>query len=264
MPRFACDPHTHTIWSRHAYSTVEENVRAAANRGLELIGITEHYAALVHPTLDIRDFQYFLNFEVWPETWHGVRLLHGAEADIVDVEGHLFGWDTAITRGLTGARVRREQTLKECVFEGCDYVIASIHNKDFTLDESIVANTQMYLNALADPKVLMLGHIGRSGVEFDFDEVIKAARDCGKLIEINEHSHHGHLKGDSVARCRTIAERCAELGCMVAVSSDAHISCAVGDFTSVEALLDEIHFPEELVVTRDSETFLNVVKSVVV
>ena len=30
-----CDTHTHTIFSRHAYSTIEECVRAAAERGLE-------------------------------------------------------------------------------------------------------------------------------------------------------------------------------------------------------------------------------------
>ena len=256
MLRFACDIHTHTLWSRHAYSTVEENVRAAAEAGLELIGITEHYSEMLHPGNDIRDFQYFLNFEVWPEVWHGVRLMYGAEADIVDTEGHLFGWDVPVTRGLTGAAVKEEKSLKETVFERCQYVIASIHNKDFTRDAGVVANTQMYINALADPKVIMLGHIGRSGVEIDFDEVICAARDMGKLIEINEHSFHGHLKADSVERCRIVAEKCAEHGCKVAVSTDAHISCDVGVFDSARAMLEEIDFPEELVVTRSAESFL--------
>ena len=36
MDRIKCDTHTHTLYSRHAYSTIEENVRAAAERGLEL------------------------------------------------------------------------------------------------------------------------------------------------------------------------------------------------------------------------------------
>ena len=30
MVRISCDVHTHTLASRHAYSTIEENVRAAA------------------------------------------------------------------------------------------------------------------------------------------------------------------------------------------------------------------------------------------
>ena len=32
------DVHTHTLYSRHAYSTIEENVRAAAEAGLEILG----------------------------------------------------------------------------------------------------------------------------------------------------------------------------------------------------------------------------------
>ena len=36
------DVHTHTIASGHAYNTIYEMARAAAEKGLELLGITEH------------------------------------------------------------------------------------------------------------------------------------------------------------------------------------------------------------------------------
>ena len=36
------DVHTHTIVSGHAYSTMQEMAQEAANRGIELLGITEH------------------------------------------------------------------------------------------------------------------------------------------------------------------------------------------------------------------------------
>ena len=42
----------------------------------------------------------------------------------------------------------------------------------------------MYLNVLAQPKVFVLGHVGRAGVPFDLDTVLTAARDSHKLIEI--------------------------------------------------------------------------------
>ena len=44
----------------------------------------------------------------------------------------------------------------------------------------------MYLNVLAEPKVFILGHVGRSGCRSDVDAVLTAARDAHKLIEINE------------------------------------------------------------------------------
>ena len=40
MIRISCDVHTHTLASRHAYSTIEENVRAAADQNFELLGST--------------------------------------------------------------------------------------------------------------------------------------------------------------------------------------------------------------------------------
>ena len=41
-----CDVHTHTVASRHAYSTVEENVRAASERGVDLLGVTDHFSCM--------------------------------------------------------------------------------------------------------------------------------------------------------------------------------------------------------------------------
>lgn len=37
------DLHTHTIFSKHAYSTVTENIEVAKQKGLKYLGITDHY-----------------------------------------------------------------------------------------------------------------------------------------------------------------------------------------------------------------------------
>ncbi len=39
---FPLDLHTHTLVSGHAYGTVREMAQAAAQRGMALLGITEH------------------------------------------------------------------------------------------------------------------------------------------------------------------------------------------------------------------------------
>ena len=36
------DVHTHTVASGHAFSTLQEMVRTAADKGLQILGITEH------------------------------------------------------------------------------------------------------------------------------------------------------------------------------------------------------------------------------
>lgn len=261
MLAITCDVHTHTIFSRHAYSTVEENVRAAAERGFELLGVTDHYSSMLYDEQTFRNFANFINVSVWPREWHGVRLLRGCEADIVDLDGNLFGYDIVYSELITGTPMRHEHTLKDIVFGYCDYVIASIHNREFTRNATSVQNTQMYIRALEDPKVLILGHIGRSGVKFELDPVIEAARDMGKLIEINETSLMGDKRVRSIGPCTRVAERCAELGCMVSYGSDAHISADVGKTEHTLELLQSIDFPPELMACRDAETFLGVARA---
>lgn len=269
VPRapFGCDIHTHTAFSRHAYSTIGECVAAAKAAGLELIGSTDHYSAMisavpVETPSYLRDYQHFINFDVWPRVWDGVRVMRGAEADIVDLDGSLFGWDVVLGEGITGRPFSSERTLKEVVWHKLDYVIVSIHDEAFTREATLAQTTNMYVRALEDPKVIALGHPGRAGVPFDIDTVLLAAKELGKLIEINEHSFAAHYGRKRHKTCRRIAERCAELGVMVSVATDAHIACDVGRFDASYALLEEIHFPQELVATRNAATFLDVLERV--
>ena len=260
MLRNLCDTHTHTLYSRHAYSTIRENVLAARDAGLELLGCTEHFSDMLHPgaTLthaDVRDFQYFDNFAAWPEVWEGVRVLHGCEVDIRGLDGQLYGDHIMVTGDIVGRAMRNPKTLAERVFSHCDYVVASVHLDDFAKGATIAQGTEMYLSVLHRDKVLTLGHTGRSGVRYDLGEVIGEAARLHKLIEINEHSIESR-PGKTTDTCRAIAEKCAELGCQIAVNTDAHICTQVGDFHAVLAMLEEIDFPQELIATRSADAFL--------
>lgn len=259
---YACDIHTHTLFSRHAYSTIGECVAAAKAAGLELLGSTDHYSAMISaasPTNPayLRDYQHFINFEVWPREWDGIYVMRGVEADIVDLDGHLFGWDVALREGITGRAFDSESSLQEQVWRDIDYAIASIHDQTFAAGATLAQTTSMYVRALEDPKVLALGHPGRAGVPFDIDTVLAAAKDLGKLIEINEHSFVPQYGQKRQSVCRRIAERCAELGVMISVATDAHIACDVGRFSATHALLEEIRFPQELIATRGKAAFMD-------
>lgn len=262
MLHFACDTHTHTIFSRHAYSTVEENVRAAAEQRFELIGITDHFSPMIHGVgpdgACMREFQEFINLRMWPREWYGVHVMHGCEADIVDLGGHLFGWNVPVTYHLSVPAESPYVALQDQVFLQCDYVIASIHEHSWATGATREQVTQMYLQVLERPKVLILGHPGRSGLDFDELAVAEAARDKGKLIEINEASLYG--RNHAHERCTEIARACARVGCMVSTASDAHISYDVARLDRSRALLEAIDFPESLVATRSAETFLGVWK----
>lgn len=251
-----CDTHTHSLYSRHAYSTVEENVREAAEQGLELLAVTDHFSDMLYPEVHIKHFQYLFNQATLPESWHGVRLLHGCEADIVDLDGHLFGHHIPVTENIVGMKYKKIQNLDEFICSRMDFVIASVHGKAFAQEATLAQTTDMYIKAMEHKRVLILGHIGRSGVPFEMDPVLLAAKENHKLIELNEHSFHKNYP-EAARRCRAIALRCAELEVPVSVASDAHISCHIGRFDQVSQMLEEIHFPQELIASRDKEAFLN-------
>ena len=254
MIKIKTDTHTHTLASGHAYSTIEENLRAGKEQGLELVGITDHFSSFFVPSTDFACFGFFINKKALPEVWHGVRLLFGAEVDIIDLKGNLFGHDLYIPYpNKNGVKL----TYEEGILNRLDYLIASVHYKDFATNSTVVENTELYIKALEHENVKILGHIGRSGLEFDIDEVVKAAKSLNKMIEINEASF-GH--GETVReRCLKVALACAKYGTKIAVNSDAHSSFEIGKYPNTENFLDEIDFPVELIGNRDADSFLSMI-----
>ena len=74
------------------------------------------------------------------------------------------------------------------ILERFDYVVASIHSKFKMTEEEA---TKRVIRALKNPHVTMLGHptgrllLEREGYPINLREVIDAASDYGKMIEIN-------------------------------------------------------------------------------
>jgi putative hydrolase len=73
------DLHTHTVASGHAYSTVDEMARGAFNKGIKLIGITDHGPKLPGGP----NVYHFGNFSIVPDELYGVRIVKGVEANIL-------------------------------------------------------------------------------------------------------------------------------------------------------------------------------------
>lgn len=129
------DIHTHAVASGHAYSTVDENLRWAAEQGLQLVALTDHAPAMKDTTCHA----YFANLHVLPEMLHGVRLLKGIELNILDFDGTI--------------------DMDEAVLQRLDLAIASLHMpciKPGTKKE----NTQAFLKVMENPYVDIIGHPG--------------------------------------------------------------------------------------------------------
>ena len=92
--KFVLDTHTHTLASGHSYSTIREMAHTANERGLKLLGITEHAPKMPGSCHEF----YFQNLKVVDRQMCGVELLLGAELNIMDPDGTVDLPDTILRK----------------------------------------------------------------------------------------------------------------------------------------------------------------------
>ncbi|MDO4338402.1 MAG: phosphatase [Eubacteriales bacterium] len=227
--RCVLDLHTHTIASGHAYCTLREMAKAASDKGLELLGITEHAPKMPGSCTSM----YFQNLKVVPRNLYGIRLLLGCEVNILDPEGHI--------------------DLEEKVLRGLDVVIASLHlpcMKPGTCRE----NTDAYLSVMKNPYVNIIGHPDDGRYEVDYRALVEGAKKYGKVLELNNHSLQPDCsRQNALANDRLMLTLCKEYRVPIVMGSDAHFDSLIGEFHEAAALLEEANFPEDLVLNRSVE-----------
>ena len=226
--KIIADTHPHTLVSGHAYSTITENLRYTAQRGLYFLCSTDHTGGMP----DAPHYFYFDNQQVIPDQLFGVWLVRGAEVNVVGNDGEL--------------------DLPRHSLHRLDWVIASMHSPVYPPQDPD-AHTQAWLNIAKDPDVDVIGHSGDERYRFDYERCIRAFGEAGKVVEINSHSFAA--RPGSEKNCREIALLCKKYAVPVVVSSDAHFFTHIGSFDNALKLLEEIDFPEELVLNADYDRF---------
>lgn len=234
--KYLSDLHTHSIVSGHAYSTLLENINYCAEKGIKILGTSEHA-----PTMPgAPHYWYFGNMKVVPRVINGVTILRGCEANILDIDGSLDMTDES-SRNL-------------------DYMIASFHEPVFK-PKSKEENTEAILNVMDKyDKVEILGHLGNPNYELDYEAIVKKAKEKNIMIEINNSSLLGSSRVGSDVKCKKVALLCREIGTKVILTSDSHINTCIGVFNKGIELLEEIQMPKELVM-NDPEKLIAHLKS---
>ena len=217
------DPHTHTIASGHAYSTLQEMAQAAAEKGIQVLGITEHAPGIPGTC----DPFYFRNLHVVPREMYGVHLLLGVELNILDTTGRL--------------------DLDEKHYRCCDLRIAGMHSLCWE-GGTPAENTDAMLAAIHNPWTHIISHPGDGTAELIFEPIVLAARETHTLLEINSSSMIPS-RHKEVARPNNleILRLCRKYDVPVILGSDAHISFSIADYRYALPLLAETDFPDELV-----------------
>lgn len=227
------DLHTHSIMSGHAYSTVQEMVAAAQQKGVRYLGITEHGPALpgsCHPI-------YFRNLHVVPQRIGDVNVMMGAELNILNHHGDL--------------------DLDEFYYRQMSHRIAGMHQLCWK-GGTRAQNTEGLIAAIENPWVNIISHPGDGTAELCFEPIVLAAKAHNVLLEINSSSMKPcRGKQAAVPNNLEILRLCRQYDTPVILGSDAHISYDVANYEHALPLLAEAQFPEQLVVNDKPELFFD-------
>ena len=229
MKPFVADVHMHSVMSGHAFGTVRELAFEAAARNLKLIGVTEHGPGIPGTVDPI----YFRNFCDAPRTLYGVEMLYGSEVNILE-----------------GGRLDLDQRHLNFL----DYAAAGIHGLCYE-NQGIVGNTDNTVRCMENPKVKFITHPDTDSYPVDYKVLVAAAKATGTALELNNSSvRKPELRPGCIGNYKTMLPLCAEMGVPIVVNTDSHDPSFVGDFALARKLLEEIGFPEELILNNDLET----------
>lgn len=224
---YLSDMHTHSIASGHGTEcTITNMARAAAEKGLRLLGITDHGPG----TLAAGTSSYFRSLTYSPKKHFGVELLYGIELNILDRSGTV--------------------DLDQELLCKLDYAIASMHAWNYRCGTR-AENTEAFINVMKNPCVKILGHSDNTHYPVNYDALARAARETGTIFEINEASlaPYGY-RGDTRENCFEILRCCRKYDLPLLLSSDSHGPEHIGDFTCAAEFVHQAMFPEQLILNN--------------
>ena len=115
------DLHTHTCASGHGTTDrITDLAKEAAKRNMQVLGISDHGPA----SMGSAGLSYFRSLFLCEKKRFGVSIRYGAEANILDAEGHL--------------------DIPDDILQALDYCIISMHRPIYT-SGSAAENTKAYI-----------------------------------------------------------------------------------------------------------------------
>lgn len=231
------DLHTHTVYS-HGTGSILDNARAAQNKGISLIGITDH--GFNHPFYRMKRSELAKMKKECEEAFEltGVKVLLGVEANIIGVSGKT---DVKISDyadlDLYLAGMHR-MVLSDKLSDYFSLFFPDLAVSFLKLKPSkalVKRCTAAYINAIKTQPIDVLTHLNYYCFS-NAVEVAKCCADYGTYLEIN--TKKTHLSDEE---WQEIIDK-TDVGFVI--DSDAHSPGRVGDNALTKELFSRVNFPK--------------------
>ena len=248
-PKILADLHTHTMFSLHAFGTVDENAKSAKQNGMEFVGITDHYYQLGEPLLRKNEVCRMCDLRyVKPE--NGATIIGGGEFNIA----HKLADDIDTER----------------LYRDLHWRLIGLHNwfinpkeTDITMVPTLFGQS-ISLSQYVTPTAF--AHIERSLREFkgseDDDKVYSALKEIVQIaisndifLELNEQSFK--YGGENIAFLKYWAGYAKINGAKFCLGTDSHSRDNVGVFTNVEQFIADNGLDKSYILNYDRAALAN-------
>jgi putative hydrolase len=237
MSEIEADLHIHSIASGHALNTVYELASVAYQKGLKLIGITDH-----GPDMEGAPHTgYFELAQYTPIEISGVIVIMGCEANIIDLNGNI--------------------DLPEEYLKIQKIVFAGLHNRTSYKGKTKEEHTSSIVNLIrTNPYIHVISHPFRQEFPTDIEKIVKIASEAEVALEINclvlQHCNYNQKIIEQYRRMVSLSQ---EYGVPLVISSDAHLATQIGDFSSLKhAMLEYVLLKiRNLIVNQSTKSVWN-------
>lgn len=216
------DYHTHTTYS-HGKDNIEDNIKAAIDKGLRVIAITDHgyghlgFGVKRHRFQEMREEIDALKIK-YPQ----IDILLGVESNLLSIDGDLDlddeimpYFDILICGYHFGSSLKH--WVKDAPLHLCN-MLKGLHPYFYRQAEKF--NTRALIGAMEKYPLFFISHPGAKG-PIDVRAVARVAFKNNILLEIN--NSHGHLTVRDILLAKSENAR-------FIINSDAHQSDKVGSF----------------------------------
>lgn len=214
--KILADYHTHTVFS-HGKGTIEDNVKVALEKGIEILGISDH--SYRHMTYGVKKSDIPVmreEIDMLNEKYPNIKILLGLECNVLDDKGNIDVDDD-------------DRKFLDYVMAGYHFgskptslVAALNHFDNYTIksEKAKIYNTNAVINAMKNNDIFCITHPGDKGDVY-IEEIAKIAFETDTRLEIN--SSHRFLNVNQIQNIKHINNK-------FIIGSDAHAPIKVGNF----------------------------------
>ena len=239
------DLHTHTIESKHAYSTIGENIAVARNRNLKYLASTDHLYQIGDAITQKNERCYLKYMEERVNSnpaFNNLHVIGGVELNLNHKITNFSDFEKLKWRllGLHNWFV----DIKELSIEEI-YVLF----KEYSFEATAFAHIERELHKVAYG---VYGNVVSDEIKEFLTQMVLMAKDKDIILEANESSIVTNECG-GVERLRFWLMKAKENCNIISLGTDAHYCSEVGNFKNIINLLNEINYPKELILNMNPD-----------